>query len=666
MEYTLIERMMRGKMKAFYDKRWWKSEVMGRRDLNVKNHWKTLNPHSYKITKPTVICLGGNATTNALEANGFCKQAENMLSLIKRSMTDAISDRVDIIGFGYATEKPEDKIGQLSLGFVDEFVENVLMPLFTKDGARVSLNEAKKNMSKVSFFTYCQGQREANKIMDSLDIALKNMGYEDYEIEDINSACMNVAFAPLDSRVNYMPTVRVLSIRDDMVGRDIYQILTPSEMASLDGVTVRVDDAGYIYGVPRKLALSGSINVISSQLLNATERVIDEHLAGILARDQNWNIKEFANNNGDLVISNNADCVSQIMSYALASAVENGEKNMHSRSYIPNDFYSTLPSEIDSIVSSFSKPSLQAFGTKRREEREIGYNGERWKKARNWSENYFTFSKPQSVIFAELKEAKSFLQVASIFEANNYNYMDELMPAIRLPLSDDQKCLLQTGAKYRQENRLKRRWQCEPDAVINSSLSSAKSFEEIKTILSCFDYRNAQIFASVLLSRTDNKYPITKAEIEKILKPLKKEFDSRPEKIGENEYFRLISNELSSVSGENAFERVAEIFEKYDYYAVLDILPTLQDVLSKEQRDNIMFMRRAKIVGVESRESEINILKFDEMVDLLNSAESYEDAISRYSKYGFCGAKYVLPEVLVLTDEEKDKIMEMERSEREI
>lgn len=653
-------------MKSFYDKRWWKSEVMGKRDLNVKNHWKTLNPFSYKITKPTVICLGGNATINSFEANGFCKQAENMLSLIKRSPSDAISDRVDFVGFGYATEKQGDNIGQLSLGFVENFVENVLMPLFLNNGARVSLDEAKRNMAKISFFTYCQGQREANKIMDSLDVALKNMGYEDYEIEEINSACINVAFAPLDSKVNYMPTVRILSIRDDMVGRDIYQILTPSEMASLDGVTIRLDDAGYVYGVPRKLALSGSINVISSQLLNATERVIDEHFAGILSRDQNWNIREFANNSGNLVVSNNADCVSQIMSYALASAVENSEKNMCSKSYVPNDFYLTLPSEIESIVSSFSKPSLQAVGQKRREEREIGFNGERWQKARGWSENYFTFSKPQSVIFAELKEAKSFLQVASIFEANNYNYMDELMPAIRFPLSDNQKYLLQTGAKFRQENRIKRKWQCEPDAVINSSLSNAKTFEEIKTILSCFDYRNAQIFSSILLSRADNKYPITKAEIDRILKPLKKDFDSRPEKIGGKEYSKLILNELSGIGGENAFNRVADVFEKYDYYAVLDILPTLQDVLSKEQRDDIMFMRKAKMVGVERRENEIHILKFDEMVDLLNSAESFEDAISKYSKYGFCGAKYVLPEVLVLTDEEKDKIMEMERSERQI
>ncbi len=652
-------------MAEFSDKRTWKEVSMGKRNLVKENHWEPLFVEDYVIDKPTVICLGGNATIDDLEANGFCKQAENMLGLIKRGRFESISDRVDLLGFGYARHNSGEETGELPLDFVDEFVDKVLLPLFSKDGERLTFTMARKNMSKLSFFTYCQGQIEANKIMDSLDVKLSALGYDDYEIDAINNATINVAFAPLDDRANYMPTIRVLSLRDERVGGDVSQILNKQEMASLDGICVRTDEAGTIYGTPRKRAISGSINVISSQLLNATGRTIDEHLASIVSRDNNWGIKEFANNNGDLVASGNADCISQIMSYALGLAIENGEKNMVSETYIPNTFYTTLPDEISSIVAGFSGASLQAIGQKRWQEREAGYNGERYQKLNNWSKNYFTFSKPQSVIFTELKEAKTFIQIASILEANNYNYLDDILQGVQIPLSENERILIDLGAKNRAINREKRKWQCEPDAVINSALSRAKTFDEVKSILTCFDYSNAQRFSNVLLNRSDVCYPISKHELEHILKPLKVEFDSRPEKIGKSEYLKLMMNELNSVeAGENAFYEIASILEKYDYFAVTDMLPMIQDKISREQYDDIMSMRRAKILGEEARKSEISSLKFGEMVDLINSAESFEDAVSRYSRYGFCGAKYVLPEVLVLTDEEKAQIMEMECAEK--
>lgn len=250
-------------------------------------------------------------------------------------------------------------------------------------------------------------------------------------------------------------------------------------------------------------------------------------------------------------------------------------------------------------------------------------------------------------------------------EANNYNYLDDILSAVKIPLSESERVLIDLGAKNRAINREKRKWQCEPDAVINSALSKAKTLEEIKSILTCFDYSNARRFANILLNRADRFCSVTEREINAILKPLKAEFVSRPEKIGENEYFKLIMGELTSVErSENSFFEIARILEKYDYFAVNDILPMLQDKISREEYDDIMCMRRAKILGEEARRNEISCLKFDEMVSLINSAESFEDAISRYSRYGFCGAKYVLPEVLVLTDEEKAQMLEMECAEK--
>lgn len=651
----------RGVIAMLNFKKVWNRVEMGKRNLAKEKHWENLFVENYGITKPTIICLGGNATIDTFEANGFCKLVENMLGLIKRGSTENISDRVDLLGFGYARKNSSDEVGELPNDFVENFVDSVMIPLFSENGERLSLDEAKRNMSKISFFTYCHGQVEANKIIETLDLRLADLGYNEGEINDINSATVNVSFAPLDDRANYMPTLRVLSIRDERVGKDVSQVLSQQELASLDGVIVRTDDAGKIYGTPREHAISGSINVISSQLLNAINRIIDEHLASILSRDNEWHIREFANSEGDLVVSSNADCISQIMSYVLGLAIENGEKNMYSESYIPNTFYTTLPEEIDSIISGFTKSSLQAVGQKRWEEREVGYNAERWKKLNNWSKNYYSFAKPESVVFSELKQATSFIQVASILETNNYNYLDDVFDAIQIPLSNSEKTLIKCGAKNREINRGKRKWQCEPDAVINLALSKAQTLDEIASILNCFDYANARRFANILLGRADNNYPITISEIESILKPIKQEFASRPEKVGRNEYFRLMVDEVQSVKADkDSFYNIAQILEKYDYYSVTDAFPYLQDKLSKEERDAIMGMRRAKILGEEARMGQISCLKFSEMVDLLNSAESFEDVISRYSRYGFCGAKYVLPEIVVLDDDEKAQILEME------
>ena len=49
---------------------------LGIRDLNCKNHWKELNLNEAKITKPTVLCLGGNRSLGERDANAFCKSAE--------------------------------------------------------------------------------------------------------------------------------------------------------------------------------------------------------------------------------------------------------------------------------------------------------------------------------------------------------------------------------------------------------------------------------------------------------------------------------------------------------------------------------------------------------------------------------------------------------------
>lgn len=643
------------------------NDEFGRRVPNGEHHWEHLFSIDYSVTKPTVLCLFGNATTTLPEANGGCKFVENLLGLIKRG-DENILDRVDLLGFKYSKGNQWDETGSLSLGFIDGFVNQVLLPMFRDEKyMRLPLDKACKNMSKVMFFTYCQGQVEANKIMDTLDWGLEKLGYTEDEILKINNATINVSFAPLDCRRNYMPSIRVLSTKDERVGEDIRFMYSPSELLDIDGIDVKVDGVGEIYGEKRRDALAGSINVISSELLNKTGKDVDEHLIDILSRNNEWAIKEFANTSGDNVASENADCVSQIMAYALGLAIENAEKNMASKEYIPNNFETTLPSEIRSIIDSFDKKDLQLNKSKRWEDRCRGYNSDRWEKLKQMSKNFLEYSSPQSVMYSSLANAKTFKEVATIFEENNYANFDTLLPIVEAKLNAYEKTVLEIGARHRAINKEKRKWLSKPNTVIVEALKRAKSFDEICAIIENFDYINARMLLKKLMELGDKEYTLTSGECAKILAPLKDEHQTsrtaRKQKAINN-----ISNELSRVKANGALESVANIFEKYDYFGACDLVYEVADRLNKDERDALLIMARAKQEGLNRREKHLQMPNFEELVETLNNADSFEEIVEKYAKYGFCGVKYVLPEVLVLNDKEKSQILDIAnpQGEREL
>ena len=53
----------------------------GKRDTSKPNHWQKLKFFKHKITKPTIICLGGNTTKFEEDANAMCKLASNLIGL---------------------------------------------------------------------------------------------------------------------------------------------------------------------------------------------------------------------------------------------------------------------------------------------------------------------------------------------------------------------------------------------------------------------------------------------------------------------------------------------------------------------------------------------------------------------------------------------------------
>ena len=306
---------------------------IGKRSLTAKNHWEELSfKEKYKIERPTVFCFSGSGDISNMSANGFCKLVENMLTLSFENPKN-VEKEVDIVGIAYGVTDRELCIGNMEDYELIYFIQNYMLPLCLNDDGtkRLPLAKACKNMAKVSFFGFCHGCEEIQTILATLKILLPKYGYEEDEIKKIMGSTFCVGYAPQTNN-RHCPGVSVYSMFDrhnfgnvtdrfedyeNMLGEDV------------DGVLLDIDRNGYEFGNKVKVRPErfefNNIKIMSSKLLNEHEPK-DEHAINILSRDASWNMRFYQDKN--------ADCVSQMMSFALCEAVENSRRvcltNKHS------------------------------------------------------------------------------------------------------------------------------------------------------------------------------------------------------------------------------------------------------------------------------------------------------------------------------------------------
>ena len=156
--------------------------IWGKRNLDKATHWQRLNLEKYSPNKPVVVCISGNGTISDESANGICKVVENyLLLLFKKSGVNKVYDNVDIMSAVYPVDGNNER-GKFSKEDIDHFVDNFLIKLLQDDNDElVPLNEACRRLSQVTFFTFCRGHVEVDKIMRALYKELKVLGYSQQE-----------------------------------------------------------------------------------------------------------------------------------------------------------------------------------------------------------------------------------------------------------------------------------------------------------------------------------------------------------------------------------------------------------------------------------------------------------------------------------------------------
>lgn len=342
----------------------------GQRNLLAENHWQTKPITDFKITKPTIICLGGNGTIETRKANNVCKLVESLMGIKIESTNDITSSYkdVEIVGLSYGKEKETDTIGTINKEECEEIVNALFVPLCTdKSGNPLSVHDSCKNFSNLTFFTHCYGADVLNMLMTNLNQKLQNLGYSNEDIHNIYGQAFQVSYAPYHND-SWLPNVRVDSMTDSH-HRDLYQTYPSIYGHKLDGIESYIDKAFTFRGKPYPYTRQDTISIYTSRLINITDntdlsRLIDEHNVNYLQRDANWRsdgctVWENAGNERWQNTPINLDIVSQAMGYVLSRSVANSINNASTDELIEKPAMEDLKVEVDSILESVPKNDLK-------------------------------------------------------------------------------------------------------------------------------------------------------------------------------------------------------------------------------------------------------------------------------------------------------------------
>jgi len=177
----------------------------GLRDKLSENHWKLCKMENLRVSKPLIICLSGNGTKTEEEANGFCKLAEDFIG-------DKLIKDVELLGVAYGEQ---NRRGELSNEDVELIVDNVLIKLCKDEKTEefLSLEKCCKNLSLVTFFTFCHGSTEVSRILEKFKERLNDKKIPKQDISTLTKALLEVSYAKENNGVP-CPQISVASAQD--------------------------------------------------------------------------------------------------------------------------------------------------------------------------------------------------------------------------------------------------------------------------------------------------------------------------------------------------------------------------------------------------------------------------------------------------------------------
>ena len=175
---------------------------LGKRDYNFDYHWKEIDTGTLKITKPTVLCFGGNRSFDNRDANAFCRRAEMLLNFNNNFSADDRKD-IDLIGVSYGhfddfiNKKEPIETSCLTNSEIEDFSNTIFKPLYIDElGNKLSVKDAMKNFNLITTFTHSYGSIAINQIINKTYKDMIERGYTYEDTQEIFSQIVSVSYAP--------------------------------------------------------------------------------------------------------------------------------------------------------------------------------------------------------------------------------------------------------------------------------------------------------------------------------------------------------------------------------------------------------------------------------------------------------------------------------------
>lgn len=175
---------------------------LGKRDQNFEFHWKEIDLDSIKISKPTLLCFGGNRSMDSKDANAFCKSAEKLLNFDNLFSADD-KKNIDLIGisYGHFKNNSNDKDFVETSNLTDEEIEVLSNAIFKslyldKNGNTLSVREAIRNFNLITTFSHSYGSIAINHLINKTYNDMIEKGYTYEDTRKIFSQIVSVSYAP--------------------------------------------------------------------------------------------------------------------------------------------------------------------------------------------------------------------------------------------------------------------------------------------------------------------------------------------------------------------------------------------------------------------------------------------------------------------------------------
>ncbi len=168
-----------------------------------------VNLNELKVDSPVVFCFGGSGVVERISSNGFAKFVFNLLH------TNPKNTDLKVYSLTYGSEDTSPMDGTLTYDEVQSLVHSIFVPLVSKNGKKIDVLEAQKNVRNITIVSHCFGMAVSNIISSLTADEMHKLGYKNGEIRDILKEVTNISYAPLKANVTPLfSTIDFYSMED--------------------------------------------------------------------------------------------------------------------------------------------------------------------------------------------------------------------------------------------------------------------------------------------------------------------------------------------------------------------------------------------------------------------------------------------------------------------